>query len=332
MQPKISVIIPVYGVEQYIERCAVSLFEQTLSDIEFIFIDDCTPDRSIEILKQVVAKYKNRIIQNGWTVRIEKLPQNSGQAAVRRQGILWAKGEYVIFCDSDDWVDHEMYRILYEKAKEGDCDMVRCNFVRTDGIKQRLCRQIPIEAYDDPMSLLSYALLGYSLTSTCDKIFRRRLFDNAITYPIHNMQEDAAYVIQLLYFCKRCAFVPYMGYYYFDNTSSISKHQSTESFMKRLDDVRSNADLIFAFLEGKKLSQRYREEIQVHKLSVRNHILNLLIKFKYVRLWNSIYPEINGLILFNKKASFENKVYYIMARLYIFSILLKLWNIKKILL
>ena len=85
--PKVSVCIPVYGVENYIERCARSLFEQTLDDIEFIFVDDCSPDRSIEILKHVIDEYRHSFEKRNYTVRIEQMPTNSGLAAVRRHGI-----------------------------------------------------------------------------------------------------------------------------------------------------------------------------------------------------------------------------------------------------
>ena len=96
--PKVSVVIPVYGVEKYIERCARTLFEQTIDDIEYIFVNDCTKDRSIEILEQVIKDYPQRKGQ----IRIENMLTNSGQAAVRRCGIELATGEYIIHCDSDD--------------------------------------------------------------------------------------------------------------------------------------------------------------------------------------------------------------------------------------
>lgn len=103
--PKVSIIIPVYGVEKYIERSARSLFEQTLDDIEYLFIDDCTPDKSVEILKRVLEEYPHRKSQ----VVIHRMEQNSGQAKVREWGMRNATGEYVIHCDSDDWVDMHMY-------------------------------------------------------------------------------------------------------------------------------------------------------------------------------------------------------------------------------
>ena len=91
--PKVSVLVPVYGVEKFIERCARSLFEQTLNDMEFIFVDDCTPDRSIEILKSVIEEYRLRFAEKKYEVRIERLPTNSGLAAVRKH----PHNSYLIF-------------------------------------------------------------------------------------------------------------------------------------------------------------------------------------------------------------------------------------------
>lgn len=126
---KVSVIIPVYGVEKYIERCVRSLFEQTLDDIEYLFIDDCTPDRSIDILKQVLEEFPHRKCQ----VVIHRMKQNSGQAKVREWGMRNATGEYVIHCDSDDWVETDMYRLMYDEAKRIDADIVMCGYKVTDG-------------------------------------------------------------------------------------------------------------------------------------------------------------------------------------------------------
>ena len=123
---KVSVIIPVYGVEKYIERCAKSLFEQTLHDIEYLFIDDCSPDNSIKILESLLDSYPSRKANT----RILKMSTNSGQAAVRMRGMKEATGEYLIHCDSDDWVDHQMYEKMYNYAKSNDYDMVWCDYYR----------------------------------------------------------------------------------------------------------------------------------------------------------------------------------------------------------
>ena len=105
MNPKISVIILVYQTESYIKRCAKSLFEQTLNEIEYIFVNDCTKDKSIERLKEVVKDYPQREPY----VKILNLEQNRGQAFARQYGIKHATGDYIIHCDSDDWITPDMY-------------------------------------------------------------------------------------------------------------------------------------------------------------------------------------------------------------------------------
>lgn len=127
--PKVSVIIPVYRTEKYIERCVRSLFNQTLDEIEYLFIDDCSPDNSIKILNNVLEDYPHRKEQ----VIIHRMSRNSGQAIVRNWGMQNATGEYVIHCDSDDWVDADMYRAMYDKAVEEHSDVVICDYAITNG-------------------------------------------------------------------------------------------------------------------------------------------------------------------------------------------------------
>lgn len=110
--PKVSVIIPVYGVEKYIERCARSLFEQTLVDMEFIFVNDSTKDNSIDILLKVINEYPQRKNQ----IKILHHEVNKGLPAARQTGIKVAKGDYIAHCDSDDWVTSNAYQEMYETA------------------------------------------------------------------------------------------------------------------------------------------------------------------------------------------------------------------------
>lgn len=119
----ISVIIPVYNVSDYIEKCARSVFEQTLEDLEIIFINDCTPDNSVKIINRVLDDYPNRKAQT----RIINNPSNTGQAGVRRIGILASRGDYIIHCDGDDWVDPDLYEKLYREAVENFSDIVFCD-------------------------------------------------------------------------------------------------------------------------------------------------------------------------------------------------------------
>ena len=118
--PKVSVIIPIYNVEKYIERCVRSLFEQTLDDIEYIFVNDCTQDKSIEILTSIIKEYPQRIP----SIRILNHTTNQGLTKTRNTGLAVATGDYIAHCDSDDWVDLDMYRQLYVQAEETKSDIV----------------------------------------------------------------------------------------------------------------------------------------------------------------------------------------------------------------
>lgn len=121
-----SVIVAVYNVGPYIERCLHSLFGQTLDDMEYIFIDDGSTDGSDRIIGEVLEQYPHRKAQT----RILRHGTNRGIAAARTTGIRAATGEYVIHCDADDYAEPNMYRTLYSYAAERDADIVTCYYYK----------------------------------------------------------------------------------------------------------------------------------------------------------------------------------------------------------
>ena len=206
--PKVSVIIPVYGVEKYISRCARSLFEQTLDDIEYIFIDDCTKDNSIGVLYEVLEQYPQRKKQ----VQIVKLPINSGQAAARKRGMKLATGDYVIHCDGDDWVDVEAYDKMWRKAVETNSDIVFCEFYTTDGDNYSHIHN-KLDALNKENILLM--IVSRMLWSLCGGLVRRSIIsNNQIIYPTANNGEDFAIMIQQIYYAQRFAYIGEPLYYY----------------------------------------------------------------------------------------------------------------------
>lgn len=127
MEYKVSVIIPVYKVEKFIGRCVKSLMEQTLRDVEYIFVDDASPDGSIAVLRNVIADYKERSNH----ISILTHAENKGLPAARNTGLSVARVEYIFHCDSDDFVDLNMLELLYHKAAETDADIVWCDWFLT---------------------------------------------------------------------------------------------------------------------------------------------------------------------------------------------------------
>jgi glycosyltransferase involved in cell wall biosynthesis len=125
---KVSVLIPVYKVENYIEKCARSLFNNTIaSDCEFIFTNDCTPDSSMEILSAVIKDFPE--LQDN--IKIINHEKNMGISLTRNEGFELACGEYLICTDSDDYVEPDYLEALYTEAKKGDYDLVGCDFYMT---------------------------------------------------------------------------------------------------------------------------------------------------------------------------------------------------------
>ena len=123
MKPKVSIVVPVYKVEAYIEQFVRSLFEQTLEDLEFIFVDDASPDESVAIIKRVLDEYPQRKGQ----VKFIRHEHNMDLPQTRKDGLNAATGEYLIYVDSDDWVEPNYAELLYTKAQETNADIVVCD-------------------------------------------------------------------------------------------------------------------------------------------------------------------------------------------------------------
>lgn len=128
MQPKVSVIIPVYNCEAFLPQCIDSLRAQTMQEIEMIFVCDASPDDSLSILRRYEAQDSR--------IRVIAFEQNRGVSAARNAGIELASGEFVIFCDSDDWVEPQMYARLYAMAAEHDADIAFCRVFKDYENKQ----------------------------------------------------------------------------------------------------------------------------------------------------------------------------------------------------
>jgi len=291
---KISVIIPVYGVEKFIERCARSLFEQTLDDIEFIFVDDCTQDNSMSILNDLLAQYPQRNDQ----VKILKHEHNKGLPQARKTGVLVASGEYIAHCDSDDWVDINIYQKMYETAIDDNADIVCCDYYTVDGQSKKLVHNnISSELLNGPV---------------WNKLVRRALYSkHDIIYPTANKTEDGALMVQLSYYANKICSISKPFYYYYQNPDSICHVMSEEAILKRLQDEVQNTELRILFLEKHKVRVKYEEEIIKWKRSARSNLKELLHRREYYELWKNTYPEINRQFLMCKSVSFKQKVKFL---------------------
>lgn len=304
--PKISVIIPVYGVEKYIERCARSLFEQTMTDIEFIFVDDCTPDKSIDILKRVIDEYRPCFAGERKSVRIERMPTNSGQAAVRRHGIQLATGDYIVHCDSDDWADHDMYRILYEEAMRIDADIVMCGYKVTDGVQVYGSECSP--HFTDKHKLLSDLLTLHESWSVWNKLCKRSLYDESLVYPTLAMGEDMVLTLQMVLKAKRIGIVPNALYNYFYNPDSITNVTSANSRYKHWKESAENAKIVLSVFQKQGLTEEFAFELEYLKYLQKRLAGDLARNKKYCKEWLQMFSEINCSVLHNRYIDNVEKV------------------------
>lgn len=314
--PKVSVIIPVYGVEKYIERCARSLFEQTLDGIEYIFVDDCSPDKSMEILMRIIEEYRHRLAKKRNVVRIESMSMNSGQAAVRRRGIQLCTGDYVIHCDSDDWVDIDMYRQLYDEAKRINADVVMCGYKTTDG--NHVFNE-SFHKYTYKHELVSNLLTLRESVSMWDKMFKRNLYDDTIIYPTYAMGEDMVLTIQLVLKSEKVGVVENPLYNYVYNPTSITNTQTEDSRYKHWIESAKNAALVESIFKDRGLECEYKKELLYLKFLQKMLAGKLMLNRKYSKEWLTIFSEINWeavcvpIIPYKEKMKFLGKL--LMAKL-----------------
>lgn len=203
---KVTICVPTYNAAKYLNRCIDSLIKQTLRDIEIIIINDGSTDNTAEICESY-AKLDSRI-------RIIHL-QNSGSAVARQVALNNAKGEYIIVCDSDDWVEASMYEKLYLKAKETNADLIYSGtyFNYPNG---REIKKLPT-VYPTNSKDLIHAILNHRiLPSTCNKLIKLKFIkDNKISYtPQINVGEDLLFILKIAKYPIKIAYVNDAFYHY----------------------------------------------------------------------------------------------------------------------
>ena len=311
-KPKVSIIVPIYGVEKYIERCARSLFEQTLDEVEYIFIDDCTPDLSIEVLKQALGDYPNRKSQ----VVFHRMEMNSGQAVVRKWGMTHATGEYIIHCDSDDWVDKNLYDSLYKKAIESKADIAICDFAISNGENERWVKGCFQDRKVSIMKDMCSMKISWSL---CNKLVKSSLLqDEHFVYPKDNMGEDMALVTQFVSRASKVVHVSNAYYHYFDNPESITRKKDFRHIESIFFQVKNNTDIAIRALEDSGFITVLQAALCVMKLNVKKQLLPLVHNKHYYKLWRSTFSETDQQVWLNPYVSYKEKMKYllILIRLY----------------
>lgn len=298
MKQLVSVIIPVYGVEKFIERCSRSLFSQTLKDgVEFIFVDDATPDNSIKIIRDVINDYPDRKEQ----VKIVTHDHNKGLPQARNTGLATAEGEYIFHCDSDDYIEPNLLELMCNVAESNDADFVWCNWFLTLADHER-CMTEPTP--NSPENAVKLMLSGAMKFNVWNKLVKRKLYrDNNISFPEHDGMGEDMTMMMLCANASRTAYVSEPLYHYVKtNTGAFSNTYSDQHLIQ----LRRNVDRVTQYLTSK-FGPLYKQELSYLKLDVKFPFL-LMNSKKFRKLWKQWYPESNRYILENKNVSLRTRM------------------------
>ena len=257
MELKLSIIIPVYNGEKHLEECVKSLMDQTLNECEFIFVNDGSQDKSVELIQKHQKEDSRIILIN---------QKNSGVSVARNTGIETAKGKYIGFVDSDDFVAIDMFEVLYNKAENNKADVVVANYyLGRDGkyVKKRTIFEYDY-LYDNLLinKKLIPSLIANEdivLPAVWNKIYKREFLqeNNFLFLKKFSLEEDILFNIQVINHAKSLFFVDYCGYFYRETVGSASRKITESSFFERIIenyhlDIKNFVNITIPYQEIKK--------------------------------------------------------------------------------
>lgn len=282
---KVSILVPFFKVEQYVGRCVDSLFTQTYPNIEYVFVNDCSPDRSMDVINEYIEKYG---VADKCKMIIHK--QNQGISVSRNDCLDNMTGDYFLFVDSDDYIDVDMVELLVEAAIKEDADISGCGYIEEFADHSVEHPQ----KYTNDHAEMMRAITVLTIKGVMWKLLIR---SNIVTdhkeevrfIPDRNMVDDYLFCCQVFYYAQRFAGVDKCMYHWIQYNPNNYTHTTVFA-------VESQAAAI------RKAEEFYREKgvlnVVEKELNKRKFIskLPLLLdkKCRNVRLWRFIFPESNG--------------------------------------
>lgn len=299
---KVSVIVPIYKVERFIGRCAETLMRQTLRDVEFIFVNDGTPDSSMSVLQSVVDRFPERKGQ----VKVLTHDENKGLPAARNKGLNVAEGEYVFHCDSDDYTEPDMLEKMFATAVTYDSDIVWSDWYLSSEYSEQYMKQ---PDYESPQEALDGILDGVMKYNVWNKLIRRTLFTQyGIAFPTgYGMGEDMT-IIKLFCHAKHVKYIPQAFYHYVKLNENAFCNTYSQN---HLVELMFNVNDLMAYLK-----ENYKGNIEDHlnyfKLEVKFPFLISDKQEKY-QLWQEWFPEANEFAFKNKRMKVRRRLLQTMA-------------------
>ena len=285
---KLSIIVPVYNVEKYIDKCLETLVNQTLEELEIIIVNDGSQDNSKKIIEKYVKQYPTKIKY------YEK--KNEGLSSARNYGLKYATGEYVAFLDADDYVEKNMYEEMYRLAKKENSDMVECDFIREWDYGKKVydrrrnyhfqkkrtnkCKYLQANGVltkDKQMDKYKKEMIKIPRVVAWNKIYKNDILNKTlIRFPESLIYEDLEFFCELLPYLNKISYINKYFVHYVQREDSISNSQT-----EKTGDIFKILDNIFSFYKEKNLYNKYEKALKyMSKRILLGSSLKRILKIK----------------------------------------------------
>ncbi len=314
-KPLVSVITPMYKAADVIHISLQSLLSQTYRPLELIFVDDCCPQGSAN----VVSRFVEKITDSDISIKIIQHTENQGVAVARNTGLDNATGKYIYYVDADDWIDNQAIEQMVGSAEQTDADIIGCNWYLTFSQNERLMRQPELTSPLDGIRKMMCGVMRWNLWMF---LVKRSLYEeNNIRFiPQMNMGEDLMATIKLFANARKVVHLDEAFYHYAQNEQSISRTFSE----KIIREVTANVAEVERFLSTSPLAKETADLLPLLKLNIKLPLLISEDKQSYQQ-WKVWFPEANAYTLKNKMLPLRTKLLQWCAA-HNFWMLVKLYN------
>lgn len=279
----VTILMPIYKVQQYLERTLDSIFTQTYPYLNYVFVNDCSPDSSLQVLVNTINRYG--IKEGQYTIVNHN--QNEGIAVSRTDCLAYATGEYVYFVDSDDWIEKETVEQMVLATQNGLIDIVGCDYMKDYQSGEVTFHH---EVYAESSRENMYRCLNYDIATVLWKLLiRRSLFDNFIITPHVDIVEDYIISVKLYYYAKNFVALPRAFYHYVQYNQARVSLQTLWSVNMHIKGVEE----VEAFLREKDLyDDNIEHKLLLRKFNIKSNFLTRQLS-DYQR-YKSTFPEAKG--------------------------------------
>lgn len=278
---KVSILMPVYKVENYLDKTLDSVFTQTYNNLEYVFVNDCSPDDSLLVLESAISRHG---IQADRYVIVNH-QQNEGIAVSRADCIANAKGDYVYFVDSDDWIEPDTVEKMVRATNNGQVDIIGCDYIKNYEDKEATYHheQYANTCYENMIKCLNYDIA----TVLWKLLIRRSLFNNISITPHIDIVEDYIISVKLYYYANSFVAIPQAFYHYVQYNQARVSFQSLRSVTMHIKGVQE----VEKFLRDKGLyNKNVENKLNLRKFNIKSNFLTKqLLDYK---AYQETFPEV----------------------------------------